>query len=90
MIKGDERQTIYLFETFTNSDSIINKLCNIVTQKLKCEEIEYNIKFSSCLCQLTTPERQKITRKHKSTTQIKLIANKRKEEYADLERVKKE
>ena len=61
----NERQTIKLFEKCT--DSVIDKICNIVTQKLKCEEIEYDIQFFSCLCPLTKSEKQKIVRKHTST-----------------------
>ena len=63
----NERQTIKLFEKCTDSDSVIDKICNIATQKLKCEEIEYDIKFFSCSCPLTKSERQKIVRKHTST-----------------------
>ena len=47
----DEGQTIKLFEKFTDSDSVIDKICNIVTQKLKCDEIEYDIQFFLCSCQ---------------------------------------
>ena len=84
----NERQTIKLFENFT--DSGIDKICNIVTQKLKCDEIEYDIQFFSCLYQLTK-ERQKIVRKHKSTctTQKRSLADKSKENYANLEPAKK-
>ena len=42
----------------------------------KCEEIEYDIQFFSCSCLLTKSERQKIIRKHKSTTQKRLLADK--------------
>ena len=85
----NERQTIKLFENFT--DSGIDKICNIVTQKLKCDEIEYDIQFFSCSCQLTKSERRKIIRKHKykSTTQKRLLAEKSKENYANLEPAKK-
>ena len=38
LLTCDEGQTIKLFEQF-DCDSFIDKICNIVTQKLKCEEI---------------------------------------------------
>ena len=63
LVACDESQTINLFEKFTDSDSLVNKCCNIVSHKLKSDEIEYNIRFLSCLCQLTTSERQNITQK---------------------------
>ena len=50
----------------------------------KCEEIEYDIQFFSCSCLLTKSERQKIIRKHKSTTQKRLLADKSKEENAKM------
>ena len=73
----DESQTINLFETFTDSGSLVNKFCNIVSHKLKSDEIQYNIQFLSCSCQLTKSERQKITKKHKFSTHKKLIANRK-------------
>ena len=81
LVACNERQTIDLFGTFTDSDSVIDKICNIVTQKLKCEEIEYDIQFFSCSCQLTKSEKQKIIRKHMSTTQKRLLADKSKENF---------
>ena len=75
LVACDESQTINLFENVT--DSLINKFCNIVSHKLKSDEIEYNIQFLSCSCQSTKPERQKITQKHKSSTQKKLIADRK-------------
>ena len=93
LVASNEKQTINLFEKFNDSSSVINKICNIITQKLKCEEIEYNIQFISCSCQLTKSERQKIIRKHKSTIQKSLLADKSKENYhkwyANLEPAKK-
>ena len=83
----NERQTIKLFENFT--DSGIDKICNIVTQKLKCDEIEYDIQFFSCSCQLTKSEPQKIIRKHQTTTQKRLLADKNKENYVNLEPAEK-
>ena len=79
---SDESQTINLFEKFTDSNSLVNKCSNIVSHKLKSDEIQYNIQFLSCSCQLTKSERQKITKKHKSITQKKLIADRKK--YANL------
>ena len=73
----NESQTIIFFGTFTDSDSLVNKFCNIVSHKLKCDETQYNIQFLSCSCQLTKPEMQKITKKHKSSIQKKLIANRK-------------
>ena len=88
----DESETINLFEIFTDSDSLFNKFCNIVSDKLKSDEIQYNIQFLLCSCQLTKPERQKITKKYKSSIQKMLIANRKKlckfENYANLEPAK--
>ena len=89
----NKSQTINLFEKFCDSDSLVNKFCNIVSHKLKSDEIQYNIKFLSCSCQLTKPERQKIIKKHKSTTEKKSIADRKKqckfENYANLEPARK-
>ena len=89
MVACPESQTITLFGKFTDSDSVIDKICNIATQKLKCDEIEYDIQFFSCSCQLTKSEKQKILRKHKSTAHKILLANISKENYANLEHAKK-
>ena len=93
LVALNKSQTINLFEKFCDSDSLVNKFCNIVSHKLKSDEIQYNIKFLSCSCQLTKPERQKIIKKHKSTTEKKSIADRKKqckfENYANLELAKK-
>ena len=89
LVACSERQTINLSEKFTDSDTVIDKICNIVTQKLKDEEIEYDIQFLSCSCsQLTKSERQKISRKHKSTTQKGLLAIKSKENRKENKKIK--
>ena len=82
-------QRINLFEQFNDVDSLINTFCHIVTQRLECDEIKYDILFLSCSCQITKSERKKVQRKHKSTTQKRLLDDKRKDEYANLEPVKK-
>ena len=95
LVACNETQTVNLFETFTDTGSVIDKICNIVKQKLKCEEIEYDIQFLSCSCHLTKSERQKVLRKHKSTTQKRSLSDKRKQSlhictwYAKLESSKK-
>ena len=33
LVSCNEKQTIHLFEKFTDSSSVINKFCNIITQK---------------------------------------------------------
>ena len=85
----DESQTIDLFEKITDSDSLLNKLCDIPSHKLKSDEIQYNIQYVSCLCQLTKPEKLKITKTQKSSTQKKLIVDRKLEKYANLEPAKK-
>ena len=95
LVACNETQTVNLFETFTDTGSVIDKIGNIVKQKLKCEEIEYDIQFLSCSCHLTKSERQKVLRKHKSTTQKRSLSDKRKQSlhictwYAKLESSKK-
>ena len=89
LVACNERQTINLLGKFTDSHSVIDNICNIVTQKLKCDEIEYDIQFFSCSCQLTKSEPQKIIRKHQTTTQKRLLADKNKENYVNLEPAEK-
>ena len=83
------RQTINLFEQFNDIDSLINTFCHIVTERIECNEMEYDILFLLCSCQLTKSETKKVQRKHKSTTQKRLLDDKRKDEYANLEPVQK-
>ena len=52
LVACNETQTVNLFETFTDTGSVIDTICNIVKQNLKCEEIEYDIQFFSCSSQL--------------------------------------
>ena len=85
----DEGQSIKLFENFTDSDSVIDKIYNIVTQKLKCDGIEYDIQFFSCSHELTKSERQKIVRNHKSSAHKRGVLQKCKDKYASLEPAKK-
>ena len=85
VLKG--KQSIY-FEKFNDYDSFINKVCNIVTPNLKCEEIQYSIRFLSCSSQLTQSDKLKIIRKHKSTMQKRLLSDKDKE-YRNLDPAKK-
>ena len=70
---------------------MINTFCHIVTERLECNDrMEYDILFLLCSCnQLTKSERKKVQRKHKSTTQKRLLDDKRKDEYANLEPVQK-
>ena len=82
-------QTLNLFEQFNDIDCLINTFCHIVTERLECDEIEYDIQFLSCSCQITKSEREKVVRKHKSTTQKRLLDDKRKNEYTNLESVQK-
>ena len=82
-------QTLNLFEQFNDIDSLINTFCHIVTKRLECDEIEYDIQFLSCSCQITKSEREKVVRKHKSTTQKRSLDDKRKDEYTNLEPVQK-
>ena len=89
LVSCGEKQTINLFEKLNDSESVINKVCNIVKPDLKCEEIQYNIQFLSCSSQLTQSEKQKIIRKHKSTMEKRSIADMRKDKYANLEPAKK-
>ena len=71
-------QPMNLLEQFNDIDSLINTICHIVTQRVECEEIEYDILFLLCSCQLTKSEMQK-----------RLLDDKRKDKYANLEPVKK-
>ena len=67
---------IDLFEEVRDVNPLVGNIYNIVSQKLKCEQAAYKIKFLSCVCNLPKPERQKIMKKHKFAGQKRLFADK--------------
>lgn len=81
-----ENQGLQLFED-NDVDSLIQTLGNIITNKFNCHEVEYCIQFLLCTSQLTG--RQRIRKKHMSTSQKVFAANKRKQNYAQIEPAKK-
>ena len=83
-----ESQGLQVFE-HNHVDSLIETLCKIVTKKFNCHELEYCIQFLLCTSHLTNTQRQRIMKKHKSTSQKKLSANKRKNNYIQMEPAKK-
>ena len=63
----DDSETPHLFQVVEDIDSLINIICCIASYKFAGDEVHHQIQFLSCLCPLTRSDRQKITRKHKSS-----------------------
>jgi hypothetical protein len=70
-----EMQKINVFEKFTDSKFLVNKISTIVKNKCNRDDMDYNIQFLSCTCSLTKREKQKVSRKHKSSRQKSLVAS---------------
>lgn len=68
-----ENQGLQVLE-HNHVDSLIETLCKIVTKKFNCQEIEYCIQFLLRTSQITNTERQRIMKKHKTTSQKKFTA----------------
>lgn len=83
-----ENQRLQVLE-HNHVDSLIETLCKIVTKKFNCQEIEYCIQFLLCTSQITNTERQRIMKKHKTTSQKKFTANKCEKNYGQMEPPKK-
>ena len=60
------------FQTFQDVDSLIQNLFNTLKKQFCCNEIEYCIKFLSCLSNLSNTLRQSIMRKHISNEKKKI------------------
>merc|ERR1711973_99846 len=78
-----------VFQSINDINSLINAFANIVKDHFQSNEISYYIKFLSCSSQLSNVVRQKVMRKHKSLAKKRLISNREKDRYAEMEPIKK-
>ena len=74
-----------VFEKVNNVPSLIQKMMDITTKTIQSNELDCYILFLSCLTQLSKSTRQNILRKHKADAQIRVTAEKRKLNYANME-----
>ena len=87
----DDSKRPYLFEVVDDIDSLINIICSIVSDKFAYDELQYEIQFISCFCQLTRTERQNITGKPTCKSYVKKqeILKRRRQHYALMKPAKK-
>ena len=73
-----------------DAKSLVQRLCEIVTNKLSSDTTVYCIQFIACTCQISEGAKRKILRCYKSSKQNKKeIAVKKRKSYAEVEPVKK-
>ena len=73
-----------------DANSLVQRLCEIVTNKLSSDTTVCCIQFKACTCQISEGAKRKILRCYKSSKQNKKeIAMKKRKSYAELEPVKK-
>ena len=89
LLKSDDKQTINIFKKVNENQCIVSEFCDIKTQNFQCQNLEYIIQFLSCCSQITKSERVKIVRKHKSSAEKRLLLGKRRNNYINMEPVKK-
>ena len=79
--------TLDEFQTVNDSNFLLQALANTVTNFNTTNNLEvaYIIRFLHCYSNLPSTLRQKVLRKHKSNRQKNLLADKRRESYANME-----
>ena len=65
-----------VFEKVNNIPSLIQKMFDIATKAVHCNELNYCISFLSCSTQLSNTTRQNIMRKHQSNVEKKANGDK--------------
>ena len=79
--------TLDEFQTVNDGNFLLQALANTVTNFNTTNNLEvaYIIRFLHCYSNLSSTLRQKVLRKHKSNRQKNLLADKRRESYANME-----
>ena len=89
MISCNEELVLKIYRT-DDAKSLVQSLCEIVTNKLRSDTTVYCIQFIACTCQISEGAKRKILRCYKSSKQNKKeIAMKKRKSYAEVEPVKK-
>ena len=85
----DDSESPFVFEVVKDIDSVINIISSIASFKFQSDELHYEMQFILCLCSLTRSNKQKITRKHKSSVRKREIMKRKQDNYATMEPAKK-
>ena len=92
LISCNEEPVLNIYRT-DDAKSVVQRLCEIVVNKLSCDTTVYCIllsEFIACTCQISERANRKILRCYKSSKQNKNeIAVKKRKSYAELKPVKK-
>ena len=92
LISCNEELVLNIYRT-DDAKSLVQRLCEIVVNKLSCDTTVYCIllsEFIACRCQISEGANRKILRCYKSSKQNKKeIAVKKRKSYAELKPVKK-
>ena len=89
LISCNEELVLKIYRT-DDAKSLVQRLCEIVVNKLSCDTTVYCIQFIACTCQISEGANRKILRCYKSSKQKKEeIAMKKRKSYPELKPVKK-
>ena len=88
VIVMDKSQRFEIVRT-SNTNSLVQTICDSMTNNFNSNETEYLIQGLLCTCQKSNAEKQKILKCHKSSKQKMQVTMKRKKSYAQLEPSKK-
>ena len=84
-----KQEVLKIYRT-DDAKSLVQRLSEIVTNKLSCDTTVYCIQFIACTCQISEGAKQKILRCYKSSSQKrKEIATEKRKSYAEFEPLKK-
>jgi hypothetical protein len=85
----DENKAQHTFQTITDIFSLMQTVCDLVTEKYS-NEVQYEIQFVACsTSQLSNTKRQSIIRRHQSVNKKKENAKKQRVNYVAMETEKK-
>lgn len=84
----DKSQRFEIART-SNTNSLVQTICDSITNNFNSNETEYLIQGLLCTCQKSNAEKQKIIKCHKSSKQKVQVTMNRKNSYAQLEPSKK-
>ena len=79
----------HTLHVFSDVDSLVDMFCATIVSKLVCFELNYQILFLSCSCELSDKERKQVVRKHRSSAAKASIAKRRRDNYHSMDQEQK-
>ena len=86
----DVNKPAHTLHVFSSVDSLVDMFCATIVSKFNCFELNYQILFLSCSCELSDKERKQVVRKYKSSSAKASIRKRRRDNYHSIDPEQKE